>query len=71
VRITSGGRVASREIWSAGSYLSASDLRLHLGLGRETRARLEILWPSGKTQVLQDVAAGQVLTVDEADAQPR
>ncbi|PYV16547.1 MAG: hypothetical protein DMG07_07570, partial [Acidobacteria bacterium] len=40
-------------------------------LGRETRARLEILWPSGKTQVLPDAAAGQVLTVDEADARPR
>jgi enediyne biosynthesis protein E4 len=68
VRVLSGGGRQLREIWSAGSYLSGNDVRLHLGLGRETRAsRVEILWPSGKTRILENVAAGQILTVDEAN----
>jgi hypothetical protein len=66
VRVLSGGRRQLREIWSAGSYLSGNDVRLHLGLGHETRAsRVEILWPSGRTRTLENVAANQILTVDE------
>ena len=69
VRVTSGGRTQLREIWSAGSYLSGSDTRLYFGLGRESRAsRVEILWPSGKEQILENVPAGQILTVDETGA---
>jgi enediyne biosynthesis protein E4 len=47
-------------------YLSASDKRLLIGLGRETSARrVEIRWPSGAVQTLEDVRAGQMLTVTE------
>src|SRR5262249_26823267 len=41
---------------SAGSYLSANDKRLHFGLGRAREARVEIHWPSGKTQTLERVS---------------
>jgi hypothetical protein len=50
---------------SAGSYLSASDKRLYFGLGAKRQARVEIRWPSGAHQVLEDVAADQVLNVKE------
>lgn len=51
---------------TAGSYLSSSDVRLHFGLGPERRvARVEIRWPSGLRQVLRQVAAGQLLRVEE------
>ncbi len=50
---------------TAGSYLAASDPRVHFGLGNQTRARVEIVWPGGKTQVLDNVAADQILTVQE------
>jgi len=30
--------------------------------------RLEVEWPSGKKQTFQDVAAGQVLALDEKEA---
>ena len=44
-------------------------MRLYFGLGKETVARrLEIEWPRGKKQVLENVPAGQVLTLDEANA---
>jgi hypothetical protein len=55
-----------REINSAASYLSANDTRLHVGLGRATSVRrLEILWPGGGRQVLENVKADQVLVVEE------
>jgi enediyne biosynthesis protein E4 len=50
---------------SAGSYLSASDKRLHFGLGTSAWATIKILWPSGTHQVLKDVPADQFLVVHE------
>src|SRR5436309_7382419 len=51
---------------TAGSYLSASDKRVHFGLGTETAAAsIEIRWPSGLVQKLKDVRADQILQVDE------
>jgi hypothetical protein len=51
---------------TASSYLSASDKRVHFGLGSDRRLRqIEIRWPSGVVQTLKDVAADQILTVKE------
>lgn len=46
---TAGGRTLVRTIDGGGSYVSASDRRIHLGLG-PTRVidQLQIRWPSGK-----------------------
>ena len=66
VRADTGGRPQVREINNAASYLSSNDTRLHLGLGDARVVRsLEILWPSGRRQVLTDVAANQILVVKE------
>jgi len=47
-------------------YLSASDKRLTVGLGRDTLATLvEIRWPSGAVQKFENVKAGQTLTASE------
>jgi hypothetical protein len=46
--------------------MSSSDKRVHFGLGPETRiSSVEIRWPSGIRQTLRNVAADQILTVDE------
>jgi hypothetical protein len=51
---------------TAGSYLSASDPRLHFGLGAAKSIRLvEISWPSGIVQRLNTVHIDQILTVQE------
>jgi enediyne biosynthesis protein E4 len=69
VRITSGGHTQMREINPYGSYLSTSDMRLFFGLGNEADvAPLEIEWPSGKKQTLENVHANQVLLLDGAGA---
>jgi enediyne biosynthesis protein E4 len=52
---------------SAGSYLSASDKRLHFGLGAAEKAKVEIDWPSGTHQILNDVHADQFLEVREPE----
>ena len=51
---------------TASSYLSASDKRVHFGLGKEgVASRIEIRWPSGIRQTVKDVAADQILQIDE------
>ena len=51
---------------TTGSYLSASDKRVHFGLGQESVARrIEIRWPSGIRQTLKDMPADQILQIDE------
>ena len=52
---------------TSGSYLSASDGRVHFGLGRETRCHLEVLWPGGRRQTLADLAADRIVTVREPE----
>jgi hypothetical protein len=51
----------------AGSgYLSQNDGRLHFGLGTHTKVdRITVAWPSGTRQVVEGVAANQVVTVTE------
>jgi enediyne biosynthesis protein E4 len=47
-------------------YASSSDGPVHFGLGLDSRAELiEIHWPSGIVQTLQDVAADRILKVTE------
>ncbi len=67
---SSGSQYAT--VSTASSYLSASDKRVHFGLGQEIVAkRIEIRWPSGIRQTLKDVPADQILQIDEPDAPPR
>lgn len=53
-------------VTTAGSYQSANDKRVHFGLGQDKRAKtVEILWPSGIEQKIEDVPVDQILTVKE------
>jgi hypothetical protein len=66
IRLTAGSRTQVREIRAGSSYLSQNDLRAHFGLGGATRAdRIEVLWPSGRTEVVRNVAANQIVTIGE------
>lgn len=66
-----GAKVRMGDQWAycttSGSYLSASDGRVHFGSGTNTRVDLEILWPSGKRQKLDGVAADRIITVKEPE----
>jgi hypothetical protein len=63
VRVNGQTRVAT----STGSYLCANDKRLHFGLGSTEKATVEILWPSGTKQIINDVRADQFLPVREPE----
>ncbi len=52
---------------TAGSYLSASDKRVHFGLGNAETANVEIRWPSGAHQALHAVRADQFMEVREPE----
>lgn len=53
-------------ITTTSSYMSASDVRAHFGLGTETEAKsVEIRWPSGVVQTLQGVKGDRYVTVEE------
>lgn len=52
---------------SSGSYLSASDKRVHFGLGASKTANITINWPSGVHQSLENVPADQFIQVKEAE----
>jgi len=54
---------------TSGSYISASDKRLHFGLGSAETAKIEIRWPSGAHQILEGVKANQFLEVKEPGKQ--
>jgi len=41
-------------------------LTVHFGLGAEKEAKIEIRWPSGKTQAMPNVRADQRIAITEA-----
>jgi hypothetical protein len=71
IKLTTSSGSQYVTVSTAGSYLSSSDKRAHFGLGADTVAKsIEIRWPSGAVQTLENVRADQVLTVDEPTATP-
>ena len=66
VKITAGGKTQTAQKKSTTGYLSQNDPRMHFGLAKnEIAERIEIKWPSGKLQVLENIKANQILTVQE------
>jgi hypothetical protein len=64
--VSESGLTQYYTINTAVGYLSASDRELRVGLGDAAKASLvEIHWPSGVVQKLQDVASGQILLATE------
>ena len=62
-----GDRRQAQEVLSQSGFFSASDTRLHFGLGSATRVDLEIRWPSGAKETLPKVAADQLVTIKEGE----
>jgi hypothetical protein len=58
VTVTAGGRSQVGVRFGGGSYLSASDPRLHFGLAAARRVdRVEVRWPSGRRDIYEGLAA--------------
>ena len=53
-------------VTTSGGYMSASDPRVHFGLGNSIMAScIEIRWPSGTVQTLTEVKADRQIQIDE------
>ena len=67
INVTVGDVVQRRDIYAGGhSCGSTRDYVAHFGVGTATVIdRVEVIWPSGRTSVLTDQAADQVLPINE------
>jgi hypothetical protein len=66
--LTVDGRKLVRHIKAGSSYLAQNDLRVHFGMGGVAAAeRLEVRWPGGKMDVVDNVEANRILTVREGE----
>ena len=72
VAVTVAGRTQIAARFGGGSYLSASDPRLHFGLGPATKAdRVEVAWPSGRRDCYLDLAADSGYRLIEGSREPK
>ena len=66
VYLTAGGRRQVQEARAGSSYLSMDSIDLEFGLGQADEVdTIEVLWPSGRTQTIQNIAANQILEIIE------
>jgi hypothetical protein len=61
-----GSKALATEARCPSAFLGQSDRRVHLGLGPSaTVEKLEVRWPSGTVQILENVPADRILKVKE------
>jgi len=66
VKVTTSKGTQMVTVSTAGSYLSSNDKRAHFGLGADAVVKkIEIRWPSGIAQKLENVKGDRILKVDE------
>jgi len=66
LELTADGKKQIAERVAGSGYLSQDDARLHFGLGAATKVeKLTVKWPSGREQVLENLAVDRILTVEE------
>ena len=68
ITVTAAGKTQIREIAAGSSSMGQNTLVAHFGLGAASEAEtVTVRWPSGRTQTLTGVEAGQTLIVVEPD----
>jgi hypothetical protein len=66
LKLTAGDLVRVDQAKGGSSYMSASDPRIHFGLGRHAKIdSLVIQWPSGQTDKITDVQVDTIIAVKE------
>ncbi len=68
---TASGRTLYNHVTTSVGFMSSSDRRVHFGLGPEIGIKsVEIRWPRGSVQVMENVRVDKVLRVEEPRTQP-
>jgi hypothetical protein len=66
INVTVGGKTLRRQVMPTRSYLSQSELPVTIGLGDSAKPdSVEIIWPLGGRQKLENVAVDRAMTVTE------
>ena len=66
LKLTSEGFTQMKQSQGGMGYMSASDPRIHFGLGqRRSIQSLDVAWPSGTVDKLTNVSVDQIITVKE------
>jgi hypothetical protein len=65
VTVEAEGKKLLRLCTTGGSYLSASDRRVHIGLGDAKAGTVTVRWPSGTTRSYGHIAADRIVTLTE------
>ena len=69
VTLRLGDQLQFQEWQTSRGYQSTVDATLHFGLGKTSAIdRLEVVWPNGKSQVLENIEANQTLVIDQKEA---
>ncbi|RMF23086.1 MAG: CRTAC1 family protein, partial [Bacteroidetes bacterium] len=71
VRIQTADSLQYQELSPVRGFFSSVEHLLHFGLGEATRVdRLEVQWPDGSVQVLENLPADRRITLRQTDARP-
>lgn len=62
-----GDHRQKRVVLAQSSFYSVDDPRLHFGLGDAERADLEILWPDGSVETIENLTANQWVTIEQGE----
>lgn len=72
VKVKVGDQTLLRARRAGGAYLSQHDPRLHFGLGEHSEvARVEVRWPDGTRQTLENVKADRSITIRQQEKRAR
>ena len=65
VRVITSSGSQLRTVNGSSGYLAHNDIRAHFGLGQQLRADVEITWPDGAVQKIEDMPANRLLVVHQ------
>ena len=72
VRVHTADGIQVRYMTAARGFMSAGESILHFGLGRHGKVnRLDVLWPSGHEQRIDNLDAGRLYTITEPEGTPQ
>ena len=68
IDLQAGGRRQVQEVQSQSSYYSVNDLRLHFGLGSNSKVdELSVRWPNGLREEFRELPADRLLHIEEGN----
>ncbi|HID11639.1 MAG TPA: CRTAC1 family protein [Candidatus Latescibacteria bacterium] len=70
--VTAGGLTQMREVYMGSSFLCGNDIRVHFGLGRNTKVDLvRVRWPSGLVEEFRGLKANKLYILKEGEGVQR